>query len=303
MHRVGAFAEQRERRHRGMKLSLASLLILAAANGSAHAVDGRINESIHSKILGEDRSMLVQLPSRMPPGKRAPVVYVLDAEANFDTVVQVLQGLAQDHAPASSVVVVGVGNIWSRHRDYTPTRIAASPYVDSQTAATTGGGQKFVSFLKTELIPHVERKYPVSSTRIVIGHSIGGLIAMEMLVNHRDLFTHYVAIDPSMWWDESRLLEEAQRHFTTDDFRKRSLYLAIANVNARNMDLRQIRNDRSEKSALTRPVVALADQLSAITPKGLFFEYRFYENDDHMSVVRPGVRDGMKFVLELMAQP
>jgi hypothetical protein len=266
-------------------------------------MDGRITESIHSKILGEDRSIFVQLPSRLAPGKRPAVVYVLDAEANFDTVVQVLQGLGRDHAAASSLVIVGVGNIWSRYRDYTPTRIASSPYVDPQTAATTGGGRKFISFLKTELIPHVENKYPVSSNRILVGHSIGGLIGLEMLVNHRDLFTHHVAIDPSLWWDERRLLNAAQPLFKTGNFANRSLYLAIANVNARNMDMRQVRNDRSEKSELTRPVVALADQLSAITPKGLAFEYKFYEDEDHMSVVRPGVRDGMKFVLGLLAPP
>jgi uncharacterized protein len=299
MHRVVTFMEQRERGRRRVKLSLASLLILGATNVSAQ-MSSRITESIHSRILGEDRSIFVQLPSRIAPGKRIPVVYVLDAEANFDTVVQELQGLARDHAAASSMVVVGVGNIWSRHRDYTPTRIASSAHVDAPTAATTGGGRKFVSFLKTELIPHVERKYPVSSTRILVGHSIGGLIGMEMLVNHRDLFTHHVAIDPSMWWDERRLLTAAQPLFMTGDFSSRSLYLAIANVSAKDMDMRQIRNDRSEKSELTRPVVALADQLSAIAPRGLKFEYKFYENDDHMSVVRPAVRDGMKFVLELL---
>jgi uncharacterized protein len=303
MHRAETFTEERERGRRKAKPCLALLLILGNANGSLQAMDGRITESIHSTVLGEDRSIIVQLPSSLAPGKRIPVVYVLDAEANFDTVVQVLQGLGQHRAAASSMVVVGVGNIWSRYRDYTPTRIAASPHVDPQTAATTGGGRKFISFLKTELIPHVERKYSVSSTRILVGHSIGGLIGMEILVNHRGLFTHYVAIDPSMWWDEGRLLTEAQRHFRSDDFGKRSLYLAIANVNAKNLDMQQVRSDRSAKSELNRPVVALADQLSAISPKGLSFEYKFYEDEDHMSVVLPGVRDGLKFVLESLAQP
>lgn len=283
-----------------MKLSIASILILGAANLPAQATDGKITELIHSKILGEDRSAFIHVPSRLAPGQRTPVVYVLDAEANFDTVVRVLQDLGEDHAAASSMVVVGVGNIWSRYRDYTPTRITSSPHVDQHTAVTTGGGEKFVSFLKTELIPHVEKKYPVSSTRILIGHSIGGLIGIEMLVNHREMFTHYITIDPSMWWDDRRLLTDAQPVFKTGDFKNRSLYLAIANVNAKDMDMRQVRNDRSEKSELTRPVVALADQLSAITPKRLIFEYRFYEGDDHMSVVRPGIHDGIKFVLKLL---
>src|SRR5688572_19577319 len=110
MHRAETFAEQRDPGHRRMKPCLVWLLMLGAANGPAQTMDGRITESLHSKILNEDRSIFVQLPSRLAPGKRAPVVYVLDAEANFDTVVQVLQGLGQHHAAASSMVVVGVGN-------------------------------------------------------------------------------------------------------------------------------------------------------------------------------------------------
>jgi predicted alpha/beta superfamily hydrolase len=282
-----------------MRFALASLLVLVAAHLPAQTLDGKITESIHSAVLGEDRTTFVHVPARLAPAQRAPVVYVLDAEANFGTVVHVLEDLGRTHPAASSVVVVGVGNIWSRHRDYTPTRIAASPHVDAQTAATTGGGRKFIAFLKTELIPHVEQKYPVSSKRILVGHSIGGLIGIEMLLNHREMFTHYIAIDPSMWWDGRRLLNTAQPIFETGDFNDRSLFLAIANVAAKNMDMKQLRGDTSEKTELSRPVVALADQVSATAPKGLRFEYRFYAQDDHMSVVQPGLHDGLKFVLEM----
>jgi uncharacterized protein len=280
-----------------MKLTLASLLLLVAAHLPAQTLDGKITESIHSAILGEDRTTFFHVPARLARGQRAPVVYVLDAEANFDTVVRVLEDLGRTHPAASSMVVVGVGNIWSRYRDYTPTRIAATPQLDAQTAATTGGGRNFIAFLKTELIPHVEQKYPVSSKRILVGHSIGGLIGIEMLLNDQEMFTHYIAIDPSMWWDGRRLLIGAQPILKSGNFKDRSLYLAIANVAAKNMDLKELRGDTSSKTELARPVVALADQISAIAPKGLRFEYRFYEQDDHMSVVRPGLHDGLKFML------
>jgi uncharacterized protein len=305
MRRAATAPERIDRRAtiRAAGRVLALALILAAALLPAQAADGKNTESIHSKILGEDRSIFINVPSRLAPEQRSPVVYVLDAEANFETVVRVLQDLGRDHAVASSMVVVGVGNIWSRSRDYTPTRVRSSPLVDQQTAATTGGGPKFINFLKTELIPHVERNYPVSSNRILIGHSIGGLIGLEMLVNHRDMFTHYITIDPSMWWDDRRLLIDAQPIFRTGNFKNRSLYIAIANVNSKDMNLEQIRNDASDRSELARPVVALVDQVSAIAPMGLTLEYKFYEREDHMSVVRPGVHDGIKFVLKLLPNP
>ena len=274
-----------------------SVLLLSASAALAQRNDGKISESLHSRILHEDRSIMVRVPGGLSPGQRVPVVYVLDAEANFDAVVAVLHDLDKEKRLVSPLVVVGVGNIWSRYRDYSPTPVAVSRYVDVQTAATTGGGPKFISFLKQELIPYVDKKYPVSSTRIIIGHSLGGLIAVDMLLNHREMFTHTLAIDPSMWWDQAKVLAAAPSLLKANDFGGRSLYLAIANVKSKDMDERGIRNDKSDKTELARPVVALADLLRSMKSNGMRFDCRFHANEDHMSVFRPAVRAGLLFAL------
>jgi predicted alpha/beta superfamily hydrolase len=187
---------------------------LAAQTGNTTA--NKIIDTIHSGILKEDRFAWVHLPSSTV-GKSSskttyPVVYVLDAEANFETILEILNQLSKKTSNSifSQTIVVGVGNIWERDRDYTPTHISSSPFVEKMAAEKSGGGEKFTVFLEKELIPYINSKYPVSSSRLLIGHSLGGLTAMNILLNHTKLFSGYAAIDPSMWWDDQKLLKQSK---------------------------------------------------------------------------------------------
>ena len=279
-----------------MRFFAAVLLLAGIAPSFAQQQDRRITESIHSRVLGEDRSIWVHVPQRLAAGGRGPVVYVLDAEAQFDNVIAVLRAMQREYSAASQIVVVGVGNIWLRDRDYTPTRVESSPRMDAAAAATTGGGPRFIAFLEKELIPHVSAKYPVTATRIIVGHSLGGLIAMQMLWTQPALFDHYIVVDPSLWWDERRLLTDMEARVRTQQFEGRSLFLAVANVSRRNMTEKQIRAERGAVTELIRPSLMLADLLSR-DDRGLRFQYRFYPREEHLSVFRPAAEDGMKFVL------
>ena len=67
----------------------------------------------------------------------------MDGQAQFVNVTNALkqQGLNQK-------IIVGIGNIWLRDRDYTPTHVNASPFIDSMAAAVSGGGKNFVAHLE-----------------------------------------------------------------------------------------------------------------------------------------------------------
>ncbi|MGZ8557238.1 MAG: alpha/beta hydrolase-fold protein [Chitinophagaceae bacterium] len=64
---------------------------------------------------------------------------------------------------------------------------------------TTGGGKKFTSFPDKELFPHINATCPASSTRILPGHSLAGLIASDILLNHSRMFDYYAALGSSRW--------------------------------------------------------------------------------------------------------
>ena len=257
----------------------------------------KIVDTIHSKILNEDRFIWLHIPKARPANKRLPVIFVLDAEANFDETQKTLDKLSKEPASnaAANVILVGIGNIWQRYRDYSPTHVeAASAGIDAATAKTTGGGEAFVSFLEKEVLPHIEKKYPVSSNRTLIGHSMGGLMVIYILLKHTALFDNYVAIDPALWWDNHKLLNEGASILGNQQFGNKRLFLAIANETEVKMMADQIKKDTSSKTALIRPSFLLADIVEKNKQNKLNFQWKFYQDEHHMTVNTPATHDALK---------
>jgi predicted alpha/beta superfamily hydrolase len=233
--------------------------------------------------------------------KAYPVVYVLDGEALFETTLKILKSLSKSTGDSifSQAMVVGVGNIWQRDRDYTPTRIISSPFVDDMAARQSGGGEKFVLFLEKELIPYVNSKYPASSKRVLIGHSLGGLTVMNILLNHKELFSGYAAIDPSMWWDDENLLKQSKTILSETKFENVSLFLAIANTMNKEMSsVSEIKKDDSKNTILIRPSIKLTDYLNANKQNKLRFYWKYYKDQNHISVYPSAVSDALEFLLK-----
>lgn len=257
----------------------------------------KIVDTIHSKILNEDRFIWIHIPKAPPANKRLPVIFVLDAEANFDETQKTLDKLNKEPASntAVNVILVGIGNIWQRYRDYSPTHVeAASAGIDAATAKTTGGGEAFVSFLEKEVLPHIEKKYPVSSNRTLIGHSMGGLMVIYILLKHTALFDNYVAIDPALWWDNHKLLNEGASILGNQQFDNKRLFLAIANETEVKMMVNQVKKDTSSKTALIRPSFLLADIVEKNKQNKLNFQWKFYQDEHHMTVNTPATHDALK---------
>ena len=276
---------------------------LAAQTGTTTVK--KIIDTIHSSILKEDRFAWVHLPNSAV-GKSSsktiyPVVYVLDAEANFERTLEILNQFSKKKGDSifSQIIVVGVGNIWERDRDYTPTHVSPSPFVDKMEAEKSGGGEKFTLFLEKELIPYINSKYPASSSRLLVGHSLGGLTAINILLNHTKLFNSYAAIDPSLWWDDQKLLKQSKTILSEKKFENILLFLAIANTKDKEMNsVSQIKTDASEKTVLIRPTVVLTDYLNANKQNELKFNWKYYKEEDHMSVYAPAASDALEFLLK-----
>lgn len=221
------------------------------------------------------------------------VIYVLDGQALFSTVVAILKNNS-----INDRIVVGIGNIWMRDRDYTPTKIQSSPFVDSAAAKISGGGENFIAHLEKELLPYVNEHYPAGNSRVLIGHSFGGLIAVNILLKHTDLFNKYAAIDPAMWWDESKLLGESKQ-LLKKSFSKVSLFLAIANTHYKDQqDIEAIKKDTTMKTALIRPSTRLLDYLKEANPNHLTYSWKYYKDAEHMTVFEPAAADAFKFLLQ-----
>ena len=285
------------------------LLVLLIACGSVSqkeaptskdVINDKVIDTIHSKILNEDRFIWLHIPeAARNTTKKFPVVFLFDAEANFDATKNTLDKLSRESSSkaAGEVILIGIGNIWLRYRDYSPSHINSSPWVDESAAKTTGGGEAFISFLEKELLPYIEKKYPVSSSRTLIGHSMGGLQVINILLKHKELFDNYIAIDPSMWWDDQKLLNESASILHDRPFDNKRLFLAIANEQDKKMTMEQVRKDTSAKTVLIRPSFLLADLVEKNKQNKLRFEWKFYKEDHHMTVNTPATYDALKTII------
>ncbi|HVX51015.1 MAG TPA: alpha/beta hydrolase-fold protein, partial [Chitinophagaceae bacterium] len=263
-------------------------------------------DSLYSGILHEERKIWVHVPESYRQAdtnnrQKYPVVYLLDGDAHFFSVAGMIHQLSAVNGNTISpeMIVVGIPNT-DRTRDLTPTHVASDPpYMDSASSVTSGGGEQFVAFIEKELVPHIDSLYPAAPYKVLIGHSFGGLTVINTLMHHTSLFNAYVAIDPSMWWDNMRLLKEVQENAPAKDFSHTALYLGIANTMNAGMDTMKVQYDTNPMDKHIRSILALSHTLAANSPKnGLRFSYRYYGTDNHGSVPLITEYDALHFLFD-----
>jgi predicted alpha/beta superfamily hydrolase len=158
------------------------------------------------------------------------VLYLLDGNANFYSAagtVQFMSAGLSGNIQIPELIIVGVLNT-DRTRDLTPTHTLQRPEGDDPSLKNSGGGDVFLKFLNDELIPHVDRTYRTSRYRIIVGHSFGGLLALHALESAPNMFQGYLAIDPSVFWDNQVLVRRARAHPINGDGRPRTVYLCLS---------------------------------------------------------------------------
>ncbi len=185
-------------------------------------------EEIQSTQLGEKRILNIYLPDgyNQDDTIRYPVIYLLDGGADEDFIHIV--GLVQfnnfswiNRVPKS--IVVGVANT-DRKRDFT----YSTTIVDDQLHyPTTGHSDKFMLFIEKELQPFIDGMYKTNNSRMIIGESLGGLLATEILFKKPYLFDKYIIISPSLWWDNGSLLNLQPDILYQNFAKKKDVYIGV----------------------------------------------------------------------------
>jgi predicted alpha/beta superfamily hydrolase len=183
-----------------------------------------VTETIRSAELNENRLLNIYLPEGYTDTASYPVIYLLDGSANEDFIHTA--GLAQylsmyEIIPAS--IVVGIANV-NRRRDFTgPTSVAE----DIKLIPVNGGSEKFIAFIEKELQPYIEKNYRTKTERTIIGQSLGGLLATEILLTKPALFSNYMIISPSLWWNKEQLLGQAKELLGSNLRSKVNVYVSV----------------------------------------------------------------------------
>lgn len=215
---------------KGPEMTLALALGLAASlraqtPAGADPVPAHDTFTIASQVLGEARRINVHVPVvyQAATTVRFPVLYMPDGgiDEDFPHVVNTVDSLVALHR-IRPVIVVGIPNT-ERRRDLTgPTRV----HSDSAIASHVGGSAAFRSFIATELIPAIDGRYRTTDERSIVGESLAGLFIVETFLLEPKLFRHYVALDPSLWWNDGGLIDSAPTLLAAQDTTRRSLFLA-----------------------------------------------------------------------------
>ena len=166
--------------------------------------------TIESKVLGEKRRINVYVPpaySEMS-GARFPVLYMPDGGVAEDFVH--IAGLVQvcvGNGTMRPFILVGIENT-QRRRDLTGPTVNAD---DKKIARKVGGAQEFRAFFRKELMLHVKARYRTTKESAIVGESLAGLFVVETFFLDPELFDTYIAIDPSLWWNNQKLVNDATK--------------------------------------------------------------------------------------------
>lgn len=225
--------------------------------------------TIDSKVLGETRRINVYAPPAYTdsPDARLPVLYMPDG------------GLAEDFLHVAGLVQVSAGNgtmrpfllvgveNTQRRRDLTgPTENEN----DRKIAPRVGGSGAYRNFIRDELMPQVKARYRTTGETAIVGESLAGLFVVETFLLEPDLFDAYIAFDPSLWWNDRKLIKDAGERLRARPKLAKTLYFASSGD-----DLRIGATQR------------LADALGKDAPPGVKWQYERMPGEKHSTIYHP----------------
>jgi predicted alpha/beta superfamily hydrolase len=234
--------------------------------------------TVNSKVLSETRRINVYVPPvyEESAGTRLPVLYMPDG------------GMAEDFLHVAGLVQVSVGNgtmrpfilvgieNTQRRRDMTgPTENEN----DKKIAPRVGGSEAFRRFIRDELMPQVRGRYRTTNETAIVGESLAGLFVVETFLLEPELFDTYIAFDPSLWWNDQKLVADAGGRLRARPKTGKTLYLASSGEDA---------------GATQR----FADVLGKDAPAGLRWHYEKMPGEKHSTVYHPAALRAFRAVFK-----
>lgn len=323
------------RLRRQFSLAAAALLVCLVIRSNAQVPQGvvwspydlpQLQQTTLTSAGGASYRIIVAKPDGPAPANGYPVIYVVDGNAYTAIVSEIIRynrdvGVQSRVEPA---VVVGIGyptgdayDLTRRTLDFTSRATANHPGVAS-SSNPTGGDVALMDFIERSVKPLVETTFHVDRTRqTLIGHSLGGLFTLEMMIDRPGSFQTYVAISPSIWWNSDALLGQMQQfldarkhlaklrvflsiglleQYMTPDYIARTRYL---NRDAsKPQAATDAEADRDDIEMKAKTMVSNAQRMAKIF-KAAHVETKFmqFSDQDHFSVVPEALGDAIPFAL------
>jgi predicted alpha/beta superfamily hydrolase len=256
------------------------LLLLSGPSGAADKAAPLVigdTFTMESKALGETRRINVYVPpGSEAPDVRLPVLYMPDG------------GIAEDFLHVAGLVQVSVGNgtmrpfllvgieNTQRRRDMTgPTESEE----DKKIAPRVGGSEAFRKFIREELMPEVKKRYRTTGETAIVGESLAGLFVVETFLLEPDLFDTYIAFDPSLWWNNEKMVAGAGERLRARPKLEKTLYFASS----------------SDMGEVTQ---RFAETLGKNAPPGVHWHHEKMPDEKHSTIYHPAALKAFRAVLK-----
>ena len=245
--------------------------------------------TIHSKVLNEDRKVYVHCPKSdsADSNKRFSVLYLMDGDNHFELLTQYVDYLSRpDVLAIPEIIVVGITNT-KRTRHLTPTSSILN-YLgkpDSSSYELSGGNENFLQFIKTELVPLIYKNYKTEPYKIFAGHSFGGVSAINCMLTHPDMFDAYIAVSPSLWWDNEYLLKMTDAKLKYGSVFNKKLFCSDGNEGGAN-------------SFFHKHLLKLDSTIAKKKLKRIDYMYKHYPTETHMTGPVVAYFDALRFIFK-----
>ncbi|WP_436489258.1 alpha/beta hydrolase [Chitinophaga sp. ARDCPP14] len=273
------------------------VIVLLLMAGCAPVADEQGKTAVmrlYSKAVADSFSIFVNLPDDYHPeqSQKYPVVYLLDANLYFDVMAVTLNKYA-GVGLAPNVILVGIGYKDFPEMDSLRNRDDTYPVaIPEYEMSTSGGADKFLSFVHRELIPVIDRQYRTDTTkRVLMGHSLGGYFTAYAL--YRDLagastgFSGYIAASPALHYNHYYLPEQLKTARGKDSMR--------TNVRAYFTFGGQEEPEAGDSGALSLQIL-MVQLTTSISPK-VTYRGDVYSNLGHMDTQLPTFIKGLQWIL------
>jgi predicted alpha/beta superfamily hydrolase len=257
-----------------LRVALLGTLIIPVVVVQAHAEEKAAplvigdTFTIDSKVLSETRRINVYAPPGYDksPAVRVPVLYMPDGGMGEDFLhVAGLVQILVTNGTMRPFLLVGIENT-ERRRDLSgPTQNEQ----DKKMAPRVGGSEAFRRFLRDELMPRVKARYRTTNETAIVGESLAGLFAVETFLLEPDLFDTYIAIDPSLWWNDQKLVNGAAERLRSRPDLEKTLYLASSSDDVEGITKR------------------LAEVLGKSVPSRIHWHYEPMPEEKHSTIYHP----------------
>ncbi len=236
--------------------------------------------SMTSEILGEERPYLIHLPDSYDESTNpVAVMYLLDGGGHFLHTAGIVSYLSKV-GRIPPIMIVAIPNTTDRTRDLTPT--IEKDEEAKKNFPTAGGADKMLAFITDELIPHIDTSYRTNAYRILVGHSFGGIFAVNAWLKEPTTFDAYISISPSMWWDKQNLVDKAEAFLDSKPPLEGYFYMTMGN----------------EGKEMLGGAMKLAALLEEKASDSLEWDFKVMKEEDHGSVPHRSTYYGLEAIFK-----